>query len=35
VDSLDAYSTKVTGHKTGEVGEPLGNFNFEDYSFLS
>ena len=35
VDSLDAYSTKVTGYQTGEVGEPLGNFNFEDYSFLS
>jgi peptide/nickel transport system substrate-binding protein len=35
VDSLDAYSTNVTGYQTGEVGEPLGNFNFEDYSFLS
>jgi peptide/nickel transport system substrate-binding protein len=35
VDSLDAYSTNLTGFQTGEVGEPLGNFNFEDYSFLS
>jgi peptide/nickel transport system substrate-binding protein len=35
VDSLDAYSTKLTGYQTGEVGEPLGNFNFEDYSFRS
>ncbi len=35
VDSLDAYSTKLTGYEKGEVGEPLGNFNFEDYSFLS
>jgi len=25
----------LTGYQTGEVGEPLGNFNFEDYSFLS
>jgi peptide/nickel transport system substrate-binding protein len=35
VDSLDAYSTNLTGYQTGQVGEPLGNFNFEDYSFLS
>jgi peptide/nickel transport system substrate-binding protein len=35
VDSLDAYSTNLTGYVKGEVGEPLGNFNFEDYSFLS
>lgn len=35
VDSLDAYSSNVSGHVTGKVGEPLGNFNFEDYSFLS
>lgn len=35
VDSLDAYSSNVTGFQTGKVGEPLGNFNFEDYSLLS
>jgi len=35
VDSLDAYSSNLTGYQTGKVGEPLGNFNFEDYSFLS
>jgi peptide/nickel transport system substrate-binding protein len=35
VDSLDAYSTNLAGYQTGKVGEPLGNFNFEDYSFLS
>lgn len=34
VDSLDAYSTKITGHQAGKVGEPMGNFNFEDYSFV-
>jgi peptide/nickel transport system substrate-binding protein len=35
VDSLDAYSSKVTGYEKGKVGEPLGNFNFENYSFLT
>ncbi len=35
VDSLDAYSKNLTGYVTGKVGEPMGNFNFEDYSFLS
>ena len=35
VDSLDAYSTTLIGYQKGEVGEPLGNFNFEDYSFVS
>ena len=35
VDSLDAYSAKLTGYEKGKVGEPLGNFNFEDYAFLS
>jgi peptide/nickel transport system substrate-binding protein len=32
VDSLDAYSSKVRGYQTGKVGEPMGNFNFENYS---
>lgn len=32
VDSLDAYSSKVSGYQTGKVGEPMGNFNFENYS---
>ncbi len=35
VDSLDAYSSKVRGYQTGKVGEPLGNFNFENYSLSS
>lgn len=35
VDSLDAYSSKLRGYQTGKVGEPMGNFNFEDYSFTS
>lgn len=33
VDSLDAYSNKLTGYQKGKVGEPMGNFNFEDYAF--
>ena len=32
VDSLDAYSSKVSGYQSGKVGEPMGNFNFENYS---
>ena len=35
VDSLDAYSSKVSGYETGKVGEPLGNFGFENYSLHS
>jgi peptide/nickel transport system substrate-binding protein len=35
IDSLDAYSTKVAGYQKGKVGEPMGNFNFEDYYFTS
>jgi peptide/nickel transport system substrate-binding protein len=35
VDSIDAYSSKLTGYVHGEVGEAMGNFNFEDYSFVS
>jgi peptide/nickel transport system substrate-binding protein len=34
VDSLDAYSSKITGYQSGKVGEPMGNFNFEDYALL-
>ena len=35
VDSLDAYSSKVRGYEEGKVGEPMGNFNFENYSLRS
>ena len=35
VDSLDAYSSKVQGYQSGKVGEPMGNFNFENYSLSS
>jgi peptide/nickel transport system substrate-binding protein len=35
VDSLDAYASNVTGWQKGKVGEPLGNFPFEGFSFRS
>jgi len=34
IDVLDAYSDKVTGYTSGKVGQPLSNFNFEDFAFL-
>jgi peptide/nickel transport system substrate-binding protein len=33
MDSIDAYKTNVQGHTKGQVGEAMGNFNFEDYWF--
>ena len=33
VDSLDAYSTKITGYSTARVGQPLSNYDFEHFSF--
>ena len=34
IDALDAYSTKITGYCVGQVGQPLSDFNFEDWSFV-
>jgi peptide/nickel transport system substrate-binding protein len=34
IDSLDAYSTKITGHSTAAAGQPLSNFDFEKWSFV-
>jgi peptide/nickel transport system substrate-binding protein len=34
IDSLDAYSTKITGYSTSAVGQPLSNFDFENWSFV-
>jgi peptide/nickel transport system substrate-binding protein len=31
IDSIDAYRSNVHGHVQGQVGEAMGNFNFEDY----
>jgi peptide/nickel transport system substrate-binding protein len=33
IDSLDAYSTKITGWTTSRVGQPLSNFGFENFAF--
>jgi peptide/nickel transport system substrate-binding protein len=34
IDSLDAYSTKITGYSTCATGVPLSNFDFEKWSFV-
>jgi peptide/nickel transport system substrate-binding protein len=34
IDSLDAYSTKITGYSTSAVGQPVSNFDFENWSFV-
>jgi peptide/nickel transport system substrate-binding protein len=34
IDALDAYSDKVTGYVPSAVGQPLSQFNFEDWSFV-
>jgi peptide/nickel transport system substrate-binding protein len=34
VDSLDAYSTDITGYSQARLGQPLGNFTFENMSFV-
>lgn len=33
IDTLDAYSTSITGYAEAKVGQPLSNFNFEVFSF--
>jgi peptide/nickel transport system substrate-binding protein len=33
VDSVDAYSTKITGYSSTRVGQPLGAFDFKHFSF--
>jgi peptide/nickel transport system substrate-binding protein len=34
-DVFDAYSSKLTGYTTSKTGEPLSNFNFEQFGFLA
>lgn len=34
IDSLDAYSTKITGYSTSAAGAPLSNLDFEKWSFV-
>ena len=34
IDSLDAYSTKITGYTAAAAGQPLSNFDFEKWFFV-
>jgi peptide/nickel transport system substrate-binding protein len=34
IDALDAYSTKITGYLPARVGQPLSDFDFENFSFV-
>jgi len=34
VDSLDAYSKKISGYTAAKVGQPLSNFDFEHFGFV-
>jgi peptide/nickel transport system substrate-binding protein len=34
IDALDAYSTTITGYSAAKVGQPLSDFNFEQFSFV-
>jgi peptide/nickel transport system substrate-binding protein len=35
IDFLDAYSTKIAGYTTSSVGQPLSNFGYENFGFVS
>ena len=35
IDVLDAYSDKITGYSAGKVGQPLSNFDFENFAFIA
>ncbi len=35
IDVLDAYSDTITGYTAGKVGQPLSNFDFEHFAFIS
>jgi peptide/nickel transport system substrate-binding protein len=34
VDSLDAYSEKISGYAEAKIGQPLANFDFEHFWFV-
>jgi peptide/nickel transport system substrate-binding protein len=34
IDTLDAYSDKITGYTAAKVGQPLSNFDFEHFAFV-
>ena len=33
IDTLDAYSTQITGYGPARIGQPLSNFDFEHFAF--
>lgn len=35
IDTLDAYSDKITGYSAAKVGQPLSNFDFEHFAFTA
>jgi peptide/nickel transport system substrate-binding protein len=35
IDFLDAYSTKIAGYTPSSVGQPLANFGYENFGFVS
>jgi peptide/nickel transport system substrate-binding protein len=35
VDTLDAYSDKITGYSAAKVGQPLSSFDFEHFAFVA
>jgi peptide/nickel transport system substrate-binding protein len=35
IDTLDAYSDKITGYSAAKVGQPLSNFDFEHFAFIA
>jgi len=35
IDSLDAYSTEITGYSPTRVGQPLSSFDFENFSLVA
>ena len=34
IDALDAYSDKITGYSAARVGQPLSDFDFENWAFV-
>jgi hypothetical protein len=34
IDSLDAYSDKISGYTAAKVGQPLSDFDFKNFWFV-
>ena len=35
IDTLDAYSTKITGYAPSRLGQPLGDYSFARLAFTA